>query len=358
VAAARLAGEPGNQPSFFQYRSRLLGRVYVQQGSAVMAAEPEGAFDSTFGASGASFHETLPDLQGGAAGEHEHLTADEYAGLQDGSPTALNPVVVNSDARLTNSRAPTAHQASHVSGADQLANLTDTHVAAANKDGLAAVPSMRTIGVGALQAAAGDHLHAGTYQPANANLTTLAGVAPGAGGLAVLDDASVADVRATISVVSRDFGSLAADPAPVIPAANGDTYTHTSIGKMVYDGARAKWVSVAEMVVIFDRDGNTNANVYYFASGVLMSATRGRLAPFNGVVTGIWYTRTDTDGATFEVLASGVATGAELLSGAVSGSTTSLNSNFSAGAILAARNKAGGATTSNVYAGFIFRWRA
>jgi hypothetical protein len=38
--------------------------------------------------------------------------------------------------------------------------VTDAKVAAANKDGLATVPSMRTLGTGPLQAAAGDHTHA------------------------------------------------------------------------------------------------------------------------------------------------------------------------------------------------------
>jgi hypothetical protein len=37
--------------------------------------------------------------------------------------------------------------------------VTDAKVAAANKDGLAATPSMRTLGAGAQQAAAGNHVH-------------------------------------------------------------------------------------------------------------------------------------------------------------------------------------------------------
>lgn len=37
--------------------------------------------------------------------------------------------------------------------------ITDAHVAAANKDGLAATASMRTLGTGSQQAAAGDHTH-------------------------------------------------------------------------------------------------------------------------------------------------------------------------------------------------------
>lgn len=37
--------------------------------------------------------------------------------------------------------------------------LTDVDVATANKDGTAATPSLRTLGTGAAQAAAGDHTH-------------------------------------------------------------------------------------------------------------------------------------------------------------------------------------------------------
>jgi hypothetical protein len=53
--------------------------------------------------------------------------------------------------------------ASAVSASAQIVTglITDAHVAAANKDGLAATPSMRTIGTGSVQAAAGDHAHAG-----------------------------------------------------------------------------------------------------------------------------------------------------------------------------------------------------
>lgn len=38
-------------------------------------------------------------------------------------------------------------------------DLTDVDVSSNNKDGSAATPSMRTLGTGALQAAAGNHVH-------------------------------------------------------------------------------------------------------------------------------------------------------------------------------------------------------
>jgi len=47
--------------------------------------------------------------------------------------------------------------------------VTDTHVAAANKDGLAAAPSLRTLGTGAQQAAAGNHNHDAAYAASGHN---------------------------------------------------------------------------------------------------------------------------------------------------------------------------------------------
>ena len=43
------------------------------------------------------------------------------------------------------------------------ATITDTDVAAANKDGSAGTASMRTLGTGASQAAAGNHTHASAF---------------------------------------------------------------------------------------------------------------------------------------------------------------------------------------------------
>lgn len=50
---------------------------------------------------------------------------------------------------------------------EEINGLTDSYIAAANKDGAAGVYSMRTLGTGALQAAAGDHAHATTYVALN-----------------------------------------------------------------------------------------------------------------------------------------------------------------------------------------------
>lgn len=56
-------------------------------------------------------------------------------------------------------------------GTTELANLavTDAKVAAANKDGTAGTASMRTLGTGATQAAAGNHTHANMEVTTNKN---------------------------------------------------------------------------------------------------------------------------------------------------------------------------------------------
>ena len=51
--------------------------------------------------------------------------------------------------------------------------ITDTDVAAANKDGAAGTPSMRTLGTGATQAAAGNHTHTGMVVSFNGNVPAL-----------------------------------------------------------------------------------------------------------------------------------------------------------------------------------------
>ena len=48
--------------------------------------------------------------------------------------------------------------------------ITDSNVASANKDGTAGTASLRTLGTGATQAAAGNHTHTGVYEPANSNI--------------------------------------------------------------------------------------------------------------------------------------------------------------------------------------------
>lgn len=68
----------------------------------------------------------------------------------NGTPSASNPFLTDTDPRNTNARTPTSHAASHQGGSDALA-----------VDAAAGTGSFRTLGTGALQAAAGNHAHSG-----------------------------------------------------------------------------------------------------------------------------------------------------------------------------------------------------
>lgn len=86
--------------------------------------------------------------------------------------------------------------------------VTDAKVAAANKDGAVGTPSMRTLGTGALQAAAGDHAHAGVYQPLDADLTALA-ASPATAGLVERTGAATYTTRALGVAAGTDVPTTA-----------------------------------------------------------------------------------------------------------------------------------------------------
>ena len=156
----------------------------------------------------------------------------------------------------------------------------------------------------------------------------------------------------------RDYGASATDPVSPAPA-DGDTYRNTALDmQMYYDGTRTKWLSSNAEQIAFGRAGNVGAGAYY--RGIdrrSFSASNGRDAEHNGTVVAISYTRNDTDAATFEVTAAG-ATIATLASSATSGSSSSLDGDFTQGQVLGARNQSGGNTTSQVMGWATIRWRA
>jgi len=157
-----------------------------------------------------------------------------------------------------------------------------------------------------------------------------------------------------------DYGALTADPTGIGTPPNGAKYYNTVLDmEMRYDATRAKWLSAVEGLIYFGRNGNVGPGAYYRGiDGLAFSATDGFPAYFNGTVVALGYTRADTDSATFEVVAGGAATGAELISTALSGHVSNLNSNFNQGVVLAVRNKAGGNTTTNGHGWVRVRWRA
>lgn len=85
------------------------------------------------------------------------LDAGQVGGLQ-GPPGSITSSPAGGD--LTgNYPNPTVANAVITAAKIALATITDAQVAAANKDGVATKPSMRTLGTGAQQAAAGNHTH-------------------------------------------------------------------------------------------------------------------------------------------------------------------------------------------------------
>ena len=155
----------------------------------------------------------------------------------------------------------------------------------------------------------------------------------------------------------RNYGKSATDPTPPPTPSDGDRYYNTALKMwMTYDGARSKWLGDRGHIW-FGRSGNTGTGSYYRGPGNrLYSSSIGRMAEHNGTVISISITRNDTDAATFEVTADGIAI-AELASSAVKGKDITLNANFNADAVLGARNKAGGNTTTHVHGWAVWRWR-
>jgi hypothetical protein len=155
----------------------------------------------------------------------------------------------------------------------------------------------------------------------------------------------------------RYYNSSATDPVTPTPA-DGDRYYNTTLKMwMVYDGSRSKFLSEESMDLDFGRNGATAPGSYYRgADSAVMGAARGIHAFYNGTVVGLSYTRSDSDSADFEVTASGT-TVASLNSTSTSGRSNSLNGNFAAGDVLAARNGSGGNATSDVFGKVRLKWR-
>ncbi len=155
----------------------------------------------------------------------------------------------------------------------------------------------------------------------------------------------------------RNYGSSATDPVSPSPS-DGDIYYNTSLRmQMEYDGLRSKWLSTETATFMFGRNGNVSSGQYYRGiNGRVLSSSIGFYGLRNGTIVSIAYSRTDSDAATFGITASGT-TIATLASSATSGRQLTTDADFSFGSILAARNEAGSAPTSNVQGWVRIKWR-
>jgi hypothetical protein len=126
--------------------------------------------------------------------------------------TGAQQAVAGNDSRLSDSRTPSGTATGDLTGtypAPTIALLavTDAKVAAANKDGLAAVPSLRTLGTGAQQAAAGnDSRFTDSRNPTGAASGDLSGTYPSpqiAAGV-IVD----ADINASAGILTSKISGL------------------------------------------------------------------------------------------------------------------------------------------------------
>lgn len=160
------------------------------------------------------------------------------------------------------------------------------------------------------------------------------------------------------SIQTIKFPSSGSDPVSPTPVA-GDRYYNTVLGMwMTYDGTRSKWLSEESAWFQTGRNGNTAPGSYYRGiNGKTFEDDIGYPSLFAGTIVGFGYTRADTDAATFEIRADGVAA-ATVASSAVSGTDTSLDADFTQGQVLNVFNASGGNATSNVQAWVRIKWRA
>jgi hypothetical protein len=149
-------------------------------------------------------------------------------------------------------------------------------------------------------------------------------------------------------------------PAPTGGYVDGDKYYDTNFQmEMRYYGApRSKWLSVEAQYIQFGRNGACASGQYYRGpDGRILSNTLGFIAPHNGTIVGLGFTRSNVLAATFDVVEGGVVK-ASVATGALAAlADNTLNGDFSANGILAVLNNAGGNNTQDVVAWLKVQWR-
>jgi hypothetical protein len=147
------------------------------------------------------------------------------------------------------------------------------------------------------------------------------------------------------------------NPSSPTPS-DGDIYYNTSLHMwMFYDGSRSKWLSQEIDSFKFGKGGNLPAGAYFRGiDNLTFSSTIGFVAPRNGTIVALTYSRDDTDSATFEVVKGGSSL-STVASTAVKGKDITLNNDFAVDDVLAVRNQSGGNTMSNASGWVQVRWR-
>lgn len=161
--------------------------------------------------------------------------------------TGTAPLTVTSTTEVANLRAATATTALGVAAL----SVTDAGVAAANKDGATGTASMRTLGTGAQQAAAGDHAHTGMAKIAANTYTGNGGATRAISGLGFTPKR--VDVQRTsgsndwISFMGHDAVRLTSGFIVGFAAGNsldGDGFTVTLGSGMNDNAVTYRWVAI------------------------------------------------------------------------------------------------------------------
>lgn len=193
--------------------------------------------------------------------------------------TTATTVCVGNDARLSDARTPVSHDHS----ANKLAQA-NTHESPDTDVGTTSLH--HTIGVGANQAAAGNHTHSGVYQPLDTDLTAIAGLTSAADtlpyftgigtagvtpltafGRSLIDDAADTNARTTLGL-----GTIATQAASAVSITGGsitgitdlaiaDGGTGASTAATAFTALKQAATTTATGVVELATDGENAANV-------------------------------------------------------------------------------------------------